>query len=75
MKIRLLLIAVQLYVYNGNAQKDNLGLVVEYSIPIDVTFSVYDPPLRINQVKDQKDIDYSNLQGLIQSFLSASNLS
>ncbi len=73
MKIRLLLIAVQLYVYNGNAQKDNLGLVVEYSIPIDVTFSVYDPPLRINQVKDQKDIDYSNLQGLIQSFLSASN--
>ncbi|MDX1364551.1 hypothetical protein [Arenibacter latericius] len=74
MKIRFILLAVLIYTFPGNAQKDNLGVVVEYSIPIDVAFSVYDPPLRINQVNIQSDIDYSNIQGLLQSFLSASNM-
>ncbi|MCM4166756.1 hypothetical protein KCTC52924_01607 [Arenibacter antarcticus] len=74
MKIRFLLLAVLIYTYQSNVQNDNLGVVVEYSIPIDVDFGVYDPPLRINQVNDQNDIDYSNLQGLLQSFLSASNM-
>lgn len=74
MKFRFLLLAILIYTQQGNAQKDNLGVVVEYSIPLDVDFSIYAPPLRINQVADQTDIDYSNLQGLLQSFLSASNM-
>lgn len=74
MKIRLLFLALLLSVDNSYAQKDNVGIVVEYSMPINVAYSVYDPPLLINQVQDKKDIDYSLLSGLLQSFLSASNM-
>ena len=55
------------------AQEENLGIVVEYSNSQEVTYTTYTPPLRINQVLKQSDIDYSKIEGLVQSYYSASN--
>ena len=50
------------------------NFIVEKNEEIDITYSIYSPPLKINPVKFQKDIDYSKISGLLQSYLSADNL-
>lgn len=52
----------------------NTGIIVEYNELLEVKYEIYNPPLKILQVKSQSQIDYSNIKGLIQSFYSASNL-
>ncbi|RVU91583.1 hypothetical protein EH230_12110 [Flavobacterium columnare] len=54
--------------------QDNNGYVVEYNMPLSVEFQVYEIPLRINKVDSQAQIDYSCINGLLQSYLSASNM-
>ncbi|ALM08945.1 hypothetical protein SB49_14940 [Sediminicola sp. YIK13] len=56
------------------AQQTNIGYVVEYNLPINVEYTVYSPPLRINKVETMEEIDYSKIEGLLQSYLSASNM-
>lgn len=73
MKNLITLLAI-LTLQNGFAQfKKDEGIVVRYTKNVDVTYSIYYNPLRINQVKSQSEINYSNPEGLIQSFFSASN--
>lgn len=50
------------------------GYVVEYNLPIEVGLTVYSPPLRINKVDNQQIINYSKIEGLLESYLSASNI-
>lgn len=61
-------------ILNGYSQSDNLGVVIEHEKLLDIDYVVYDPPLRINQVQNQSEIDYSKIEGLLQSFYSASNM-
>lgn len=56
------------------AQQTNIGYVVEYNVPLTTEYSVYSPPLRINKVETVQEIDYSKIEGLLQSYLSASNM-
>ncbi|MEC3908212.1 hypothetical protein VOI54_14370 [Tamlana sp. 2201CG12-4] len=50
------------------------GFIVEVNRDIDIKYQLYSPPLRINQVESQKEINYSKIEGLLQSYLSADNL-
>ena len=59
--------------YFGFTQ-DNNGFIVEYNKLIPIEYQVYTPPLRINKVEKQSDIDYSKIEGLLQSYLSADNI-
>jgi len=52
----------------------NNGYIVEYNQPVIADYQVYDPPLRINKINAQSKIDYSTIEGLLQSYLSADNL-
>lgn len=56
------------------AQQANIGYVVEYNVPLTTEYTVYSSPLRINKVETIKEIDYSKIEGLLQSYLSASNM-
>ena len=69
-----ILLTVLLYAYYGNAQQENLGIIVEYSTPINLTYDIYEPPLRIAKVETQAEIDYKNIEGLVQSFYSATDI-
>ena len=53
--------------------QNNEGVIIEYNKEIDVEYLTYNPPLRINQVKKQSKIDYSKIEGLLQSRFSAHN--
>lgn len=55
------------------AQTNN-GYIVECNRPTMVDYQVYNPPLRINKVNSQSQIDYSTIEGLLQSYSSANNL-
>ena len=54
--------------------QSNNGFIVEYNDLITVNYQVYDPPLRINKVEKDNLIDYSKIEGLLQSYLSANNI-
>lgn len=56
------------------AQQENVGYIVECNIETNVEYISYTPPLRINKVEHQNQIDYSKIEGLLQSYLSANNL-
>lgn len=56
------------------AQQENVGYIVERNIETNVEYISYTPPLRINKVENQNQIDYSKIEGLLQSYLSANNL-
>jgi len=75
MKNKLLIIIVGLSCILGFSQDNtNLGIIAEYNKPLQIEYIMYNPPLKIGQINKQSKIDYSNLEGLIQSFYSASNL-
>lgn len=54
--------------------EENNGIVIEYNKDLTIEYITYNPPLRINKVENQSKIDYSKIEGLVQSFFSASNL-
>lgn len=56
------------------SQEENIGYIVEHNQKIKIEYIMYNPPLRINKVDNQKDINYSQIEGLLQSYLSADNL-
>lgn len=56
------------------SQEEDLGYIVEHNQKINIEYIMYNPPLRINKVNSQKDIDYSQIEGLLQSYLSANNI-
>lgn len=49
MKIKLIYLFILLYAFSVQGQQENLGIVVEYTAPIDLTFQTYDPPLKIKK--------------------------
>jgi hypothetical protein len=72
LKFKLLVIALSISC-NLICQTFNEGYIVEYNKLIDAEYSVYNPPLRINKTISQDKIDYSKIEGLVQSYFSASN--
>lgn len=56
------------------SQEENIGYIVEHNQKIDIEYITYNPPLRINKVDNQKNINYSQIEGLLQSYLSADNI-
>ncbi|MDQ8013090.1 MAG: hypothetical protein REI96_11620 [Flavobacterium nitrogenifigens] len=55
------------------AQNENEGYIVEDNKNILVKLSNYQIPVKINRVNSQDQIDYSTIDGLLQSFFSATN--
>ena len=49
------------------------GIPLEYNEIKDVSFKIYKPALRINRAIKQSDIDYSQVEGLVQSYFSATD--
>ena len=49
------------------------GVAIRYSKEVKAKYSIYETPLRVNQVQTQEEIDYTSYEGLMQSFYSASN--
>lgn len=43
------------------AQQENVGYIVERNIETNVEYISYTPPLRINKVENQDEIDYSKI--------------
>ncbi|SIS40361.1 hypothetical protein SAMN05421766_101577 [Zobellia uliginosa] len=74
MKIKLIYLLILLYAFTVQGQKENLGIVVEYTAPIDLTFQTYDPPLKIKKTTQKEGINYKEIEGLLQSFFSASDM-
>ena len=72
--IRNILFSLILSINFLSAQSNNLGYVVEYNKPISVNFTLYNPPLRMNKVEKVDNINYGSIEGLLQSYLSASNI-
>lgn len=72
LKFKILIIALSSSC-NLICQTFNEGYIVEYNRLIDAEYSVYNPPLRINKTISQDKIDYSKIEGLVQSYFSASN--
>lgn len=65
---------LMLSLYNAFSQfQKNEGIAVSFNKEMEATYSVYENPIRINQIKLKSEIDYSTNKGLIQSFFSASN--
>lgn len=56
------------------SQEENVGYIVEHNQKINIEYIMYNPPLRINKVDNQKYINYSQIEGLLQSYLSADNI-
>ena len=56
------------------SQNKNTGQVIEYNKKIEVEFSYYSPPKKIDRVDKKEEIDYSSIEGLLQSYISATNL-
>ncbi|MFD0993575.1 hypothetical protein [Tenacibaculum geojense] len=54
--------------------EENNGIVIEYNKDLSIEYITYNLPLRIDKVENQSKIDYSKIEGLVQSFFSASNL-
>ncbi|MCP2025949.1 hypothetical protein L1276_001089 [Flavobacterium sp. HSC-32F16] len=63
-----LLITIRIYSQNANE-----GYIVEDNKKILVVLSNYKIPVKINKVDSQNQIDYSTIDGLLQSFFSATN--
>ncbi len=56
------------------AQVDvKVGIPLEYNETKDVTFRIFKPALRINKIENPSKIDYSKIEGLIQSYFSATD--
>jgi hypothetical protein len=72
LKFKILVIALSISC-NLISQTFNEGYIVEYNKLMDSEFSVYNPPLRINKTISKDKIDYSKIEGLVQSYFSASN--
>ncbi|MFK7001899.1 hypothetical protein [Flavobacterium oreochromis] len=49
------------------------GIPLEYNDTKEVLFKVFKPALRINKAQKQSDIDYSKVEGLVQSYFSATD--
>lgn len=68
------LVLVVIFMHNISfSQGYGIGSVVEYNKPLEVQLEVYDVPKRFNKVENQSEIDYSDIGGLLQSYLSANN--
>lgn len=67
------LIIMLFYSFFTYSQNNN-GYIVEYNYPISVEYQTYTPPLRINKIEKQDEVDYSQISGLLQSYLSANNI-
>ena len=74
MKIKLINLLILLYAFTVQGQQENLGIIVEYTAPIDLTFQTYEPPLKIIKASQKESIDYKEIEGLLQSFFSASDM-
>lgn len=74
MKIKPIYLLILLYAFSVQGQQENLGIVVEYTAPIDLTFQTYDPPLKIKKTSQKEGINYKEIEGLLQSFFSASDM-
>ncbi|MCV9931843.1 hypothetical protein OIU80_06060 [Flavobacterium sp. LS1R47] len=72
MKYKLLVIAL-FFTCKLFCQTLNEGYIVEHNKLIDAEYTIYNPPLKINKTLSQSKIDYSKIEGLIQSYFSASN--
>ena len=73
MKTKSLIILLFLLTLKIFSQSGNEGYIVEDNKNISVELSIYNIPLKINKVNSQDQIDYSNIDGLLQSFFSATN--
>lgn len=49
------------------------GIPLEYSETKEVSFKIFSPALRINKTIKQSNIDYSKVEGLLQSYFSATD--
>lgn len=74
MKIKLINLLILLYAFTVQGQQENLGIIVEYTASIDLTFQTYEPPLKIIKASQKESIDYKKIEGLLQSFFSASDM-
>ena len=72
MKTKILFTLLLIFDYSFS-QDTNLGLIAEYNKEIEVQFQLFNPPLKIKRVLEQKNIDYSTIEGIIKSYSSATN--
>jgi len=68
-----ILILLIIFNFTPSFSQDNEGIIVQYNKPMEIEYLIYNPPLKIKQVKNQSKINYSEIEGLIQSRFSVSN--
>jgi hypothetical protein len=49
------------------------GIPLEYNDIKEISFKIFKPALRLNKIQKQSNIDYSKVEGLLQSYFSATD--
>lgn len=67
-----ILVCLSIFPFLIYAQENGNGIVLEYNQKSNITYQSYSP-IKIKIENNQKNIDYTKVEGIVQSFLSASN--